>query len=92
MHPYLTRAVAAERIKSMEQEAALTRLAKEARRARRAGRAPMLAAAGQASPHSRPAPPAPAAPPAPPVTSRRGVADGRPAAADERRPESTRVA
>ena len=89
MHPYMTRALAAERIKSMEQQAALARLAREARRARRA---PMLAAAGQASPHSRPAPPALAAPPAPLVTSRRGVAEGRPAAADERRPESTRVA
>ncbi len=56
MHPYISRAVAAERIRDLQNEAAAARLARLARPARRVwGRAPAArAAAGR--PLSQPAP------------------------------------
>jgi len=86
VHPYITQTLAAERIKDWQQQAAWARRAKEARRARRAWMMP--AAARQVLLLSSYVPPAPARP----VAGRLGAAEGRPAAAEERRPESTRAA
>ena len=84
MHPYITQALAAERIRGWQQQAAQARRVKEARRARRAWMMPL--AARLVLLRSR------RILSAEPVTSRRGVAEERPAAAGERRPESTRAA
>jgi hypothetical protein len=86
VHPYITQTLAAERIKDWQQQAAWARRAKEARRARRAWMMP--ATARQVLLRSSHVPPAPARP----VAGRLGGAEGRPAAAEERRPESTRAA
>jgi hypothetical protein len=86
VHPYITQTLAAERIKDWQQQAAWARRAKEARRARRAWMMP--AAARLVLLLSSHVPPAPARP----VAGRLGAAEGRPAAAEERRPESTRAA
>jgi hypothetical protein len=83
MHPYVTQALAAEQISGWQQQAARTRLARQAGRARR-GR---MSAADRLPPlHSHPIPTAQL------VTGWGDVAEGRPGAANERRPAGTRAA
>ena len=84
MHPYIMQTLAAERIRGWQQQAASARRVKEARRARRAWMMPLAARLVLLrSRHILSAQP---------VTSRHSVAEGRPAAAGGRRPESTRAA
>ena len=86
MHPYITQTLAAERIRGWQQQAAWARRVKEARRARRAWMMPY--AARLVLLRSRHVPPASVRP----VAGRLDAAEGRPAAAEDRRPESTRAA
>ena len=84
VHPYMTEIIAAERVKGWLQQAEQARLVNRARRARRAWLMPYAARlALLRGRHIRAARPA-AGPP--------GAAEGRPATADERQPESTRAA
>jgi hypothetical protein len=55
MHPYISRAVAAERIRDLQNEARAARLAREARQARRR-RAPAAGATPAAAPRQLPQP------------------------------------
>jgi len=96
VHPHIAQALAAERIRDRQQQAALARQAKQARRARR-GR--VQGAGRLVPPDRRPIPPAqPVADP--PVADpfgaaggrQRGAAEGRLAEADERTPAGTPVA
>jgi len=84
VHPHITQTLAAERVKGWQQEAEQARLASGARRARRAWLMPYAARLallrGRHVPASRPA------------AGPRGIAEGRPATADDRQPESTRAA
>ena len=84
MHPHITQTLAAEPIRGWQQQAAQARRVKEARRARRAWMMPLTARLVLLR-SSRILP-------AQPVTGRPGVAEGRPTAAEERRPESARAA
>ncbi len=84
MHPYMTEILAAERVKDWQQQAEQARLANRARRVRRVWLMPYAARLVLLrSRHVRVARPV-AGPP--------GAAEGRPAKADERQPESTRAA
>jgi hypothetical protein len=84
VHPHITQTLAAERVKGWQREAEQARLASGARRARRAWLMPYAARLallrGRHVPAARPA------------AGPRGIAEGRPATADERQPESTRAA
>ncbi len=83
MHPYMTEMIAAERVKAWQQQAEQARLVNRVRRARRAWLMPYAARlALLRGRHVRAARPV-AGPPG---------AEGRPATADERQPESTRAA
>ena len=93
MHPHIAQALAAERIRDRQQQAALARQAKQARRARR-GR---VQGVGRLVPPERrpirPAQPAGAQPVTGPRRAAGGrqpdVAEGRLAEADERTPAGT---
>jgi hypothetical protein len=80
VHPYMTEIMAAERVKDWQQQAEQARLVNRARRARRAWLMPY--AARLALLRGRHVP----------VGGPPGAAEGRPATADERQPESTRAA
>jgi hypothetical protein len=85
VHPYITQTLAAERIRGWQQQAAWAWRVKEARRARRAWMMPYSARLVLL--RSRHVPPASVRPVAGGLDAER-----RPAAAGNRRPESTRAA
>lgn len=86
MHPYITQALAAERIRGWQQQAAWAWRVKEGRRARRAWMMPYPVRLVLL--RSRHVPSASVRP----VAGGLDAAERRPAAAGDRRPESTRAA